>query len=245
MYSKTSSLTGVEAFSHQDPLSLIIKYGMLEQLYREKIVDGWIEEIICSPEEEEEANRQVDKHFQRRSYGLIAANLNRHITAKQLVDMALRPLKIQKLKEALFGGQVYNYFLEKKEELDEVVFSLIRVQNCDIAHELYFRLTDQEATFSELACQYSQGPEARTRGIVGPVSVGSLPADLFQLLKLCPPAKASAPIALGNFFVIVRLEQFLPARLDEALRQALLDEMFEIHIQQQLSIHDSVQAAHS
>jgi hypothetical protein len=51
------------------------------------------------------------------------------------------------------------------------------------------------------------------------------------------------PLSLGNWYMIVRLEKLLPAQLNEAMRQRLLQAQFEAWLQaqiQQLGDRDKV-----
>jgi hypothetical protein len=54
-------------------------------------------------------------------------------------------------------------------------------------------------------------------------------------LAMSQPGQVWTPIQLGSSYLILQLEQFFPARLDEAMRQFLLDELFENWIQTHLA----------
>jgi parvulin-like peptidyl-prolyl isomerase len=128
-----------------------------------------------------------------------------------------------------------SHFLKRKGQLDQVVYSLIRTKNKGIAEELYFRLEEQEQTFAELACEYSQGSEAQAGGIIGPVELGSIHPSLAQLLSISQPGQLWRPMPLGEWLLIVRLEKLIPVQLDELMRQRLLRELFEAWLQERLS----------
>jgi parvulin-like peptidyl-prolyl isomerase len=124
--------------------------------------------------------------------------------------------------------------LQWKSQLDRVIYSLIRVKDSGIAKELYFRLKANEQPFAELAQQYSQGLEAQAGGVIGPVPMNKPHAKLAQLLRACQPGQISPPTRIEDVWVIVRLEQFLPAQLDQSMRQRLLDELFTLWLKDQL-----------
>jgi len=77
----------------------------------------------------------------------------------QLVPIANRILKLQKIKQAGWGNKVYSYFLQRKYALDGVVYSIIQVHDPEIAQELFFRVRSGEHSFAELVFKYSQGVE--------------------------------------------------------------------------------------
>jgi parvulin-like peptidyl-prolyl isomerase len=111
---------------------------------------------------------------------------------------------------------------------------MIRTKDPGIAHELFFRLQEQEQSFAELAREYSQGPEAQSGGIVGPVELGNLHPNLARLLTVSQLGQLWDPKPLGEWHVIVRLEKRIPAQLNEFMRQRLLRELFETWLQEQL-----------
>jgi parvulin-like peptidyl-prolyl isomerase len=103
---------------------------------------------------------------------------------------------------------------------------MLRVTDIDIAEELYFRLRTQEATFAELASSYSQGMEAHTKGISGPIELGKIEPALANLLVTSSPGQVLPPIRISDWWVVVQLETILPVQLTEHLRQQLLQELF-------------------
>jgi parvulin-like peptidyl-prolyl isomerase len=106
------------------------------------------------------------------------------------------------------------------------MYSLLRVNNPAIARELHFRIQDGEESFAELARKYSQGPEAQTGGLLGPVPLSSPHPILAQMLSKSEPGQLLPLTRVENWIVIVRLEKIFPAQLDESMRQRLLNELF-------------------
>ncbi|HEY9663208.1 MAG TPA: peptidylprolyl isomerase, partial [Allocoleopsis sp.] len=123
----------------------------------------------------------------------------------------------------------------RKDKLDKVIYSLIRTRDVGIAQELYFRVLEEEQSFAELARTYSQGPEAQTDGLIGPVELSVPHPTLAQLLSLSQPGQICPPTRVGDWLVLVRLEKFIPAQMDEAMRRRLLDECFNNWLQDQLN----------
>ncbi len=113
-------------------------------------------------------------------------------------------------------------------------YSLIRTKDLGLANELYFRIEGGEQSFAEIAKQYSQGVEANTGGLLGPVPIRQPHPLISQILSVSKPGQLWPPRALAEWFVIVRLEQLIPAQLDETMRRRLIDEMFETWINEQI-----------
>lgn len=217
-------------------IPLLAGYQMLPQLLREIMIDQAIAPIACTPEEKVSAleqfyqknqlTTQTERHAWLEGYG---------ITPEHLEALATRELRVEKFKQATWGHRLESYFLNYKSKLDKVIYSLIRTQQPEVAQELYFRIQAGEQSFAELAREYSQGSEAQTGGVVGPVELCTPHPALAKMLSISQPGQLWPPTRLGEWFVIVRLEKFIPAPLDENMRQQLLQELFEAWLSDQMN----------
>jgi parvulin-like peptidyl-prolyl isomerase len=228
---------GNRTISAEEIMPRLTSYQMLPQLLRESIIDEAIAPISCTPEEIASAYQQFREQNQLTTESQRLAWLERYCLSQEHLQEALivRMLKIEKFKQATWGHRLESYFLKRKGQLDRVVYSLIRTKDRGIAEELYFRLQEREQTFAELACEYSQGPEAQAGGIIGPVELGTIHSSLAQLLSISQPGQLWHPMPLGEWLLIVRLEKLIPAQLDVLMRQRLLHELFEAWLQERLS----------
>jgi parvulin-like peptidyl-prolyl isomerase len=216
-------------------IPLLADYQMLPQLLREVIVDQVIASFTCTPEEKASACQQFYEKHQLTSEPERQAWLEEAgKTPEQLEALATRGQRIEKFKRATWGRRLESHFLSRKGKLDKVIYSLIRTKDMGLANELYFRIQEGEQSFSELAREYSQGSEAQTGGLMGPVELGKTDSILARGLNVSQPGQLWPPTRLGKWLVIVRLEKLIPARLDEGMRQRLLNELFEAWLQEQL-----------
>lgn len=227
---------GDRTVSSEEIIPLMATYKILPQLLCESIIDQAITEIDCTPEETQKAcqefyqNWNLSEDTQKQNW------LKRYsMSEEHLESLATRSLRIEKFKQKTWGDKLESYFLKRKGQLDRVVYSLLRVKDQGLANELYFRIQEGEQTFTELAFRYSEEPEAKTGGLIGPVELGTLHPNLAQLLRVSQPGELWAPLAFGESQVIVRLEKLIPAQLNEAICQRLLRENFEAWFQEQLS----------
>lgn len=219
---------GEQKINDEDLFLLLTQYQMLPQLAREIILDQAIAEIESTPEEATLARQKFYQQHQLSTEGQIQAWLEHHgMTTEQLEHLALRDIKLEKFKQETWGNQVESYFIKNKSRLDRVVYSLIRTQDAGIAQELFFRIQEQETSFADLAKQYSQGAEAQTGGLVGPVELSVPHPKIAQLLIASKPGQLCPPTRVGDWMVIVRLEKLLAAKLDEPTRQRLLNDLFQ------------------
>ena len=233
---KTVLQVGDRTISDEELIPLLAGYQLLTPLLRELIIDGAITASECTPEEIAIARKQFFEQNQITSEeAKIAWTAQRKITAEQLEALAVRGLKVEKFKQATWNNKLESYFLGRKSQLDRVIYSLVRTQDPGIIQELYFRIQEGEQPFAEIARQYSQGPEAETGGLIGPVELSTPHPAIAQMLRLTKPGQLCPPTRLGEWIVIVRLEKFIPAQLDGPMRQRLLNECFTNWLSEQVN----------
>lgn len=221
--------------SAEELIPFLVGNELLPQVLCEAIVDRAISEIRCTSEEIDRSCQGFYRYWRldsdekrenwRSRYGLTPARLE---------QLATRKLRIEKFKEKTWGRQIDSEFLERKRQLDRVIYSLIRTKDIGLAIELYFRILEGEQSFAELAPKYSEGAEADTHGIVGPIEFGDLNPPFAQFLYTCPPGQVQPPIGFGEWQLLVCLEKILPAQLDDAMRQRLLQAKFDAWLKEQL-----------
>lgn len=219
---------GNQKLGAEEVVDVIAKSPLLPQVLREIV----IEQAIAPLEYNSAYLPQVTQKLQQQKH------LQGH-TPEQLEAIAIRQLKLDKLKQTHWGHKVEAYFLSCREELNQVVFSLIQTKSAEVAQELYFRLLEGEKDFDELAPEYSQGPESRTGGKVGPIKLKNLHPSLAKTLLSSQVGQLSPIFRVDKSFVLVRLEKFIPAQLNDTLRQKLLDELFEKWVQETISQRSS------
>ncbi len=226
---------GEQAIAPEKLVSLLIGYKMLPQFFREVLIDRAISKVSCTPEEIAIAQEQFAKKHQLNTETTLQAWLEGYgMTTEQLVALAVRELLIEKFSCATWESKLESYFLTHKSSLDKVVYSLLRTTKQEVATELYFRIESGEQTFAELAREYSQGAEAQTGGLLGPIELTQPHPTLAKMLSISQIGQLWSPIQLGEWFVILRLEKFIPAVLNDVMRQQLLNSLFEGWVQEQV-----------
>jgi hypothetical protein len=222
--------------ANMEAISPLTKCYLLPQLWRETIIDQAIANVTYTDAEASLARENFYLQNQLISEADREAWAKRHgITQEQLAALAIRDLKIEKFKQANWQHKLEAYFLKRKGQLDRVIYSLLRTRDAGTALELYFRILEGEQTFADAAKQHSQGHEAQAGGLCGLCELGNLPPGLAQMLKTSQPGQLWSPMRMGEWMVIVRLEQIIPAQLDEAMRQRLLNELFEEWLHQEVA----------
>lgn len=135
--------------------------------------------------------------------------------------------KLEKLKAQIAEARLQEHFIERKLMLDRVVLSRIVVESKELAEELHTQITEG-ASFEQLAQEYSKTDERVANGMMGPVSRGTMPDVLRAAIDSTNPGELVGPMQVENYWAIFRVEQFLPATLeDNQLKQAMQNELFD------------------
>ncbi len=216
-----------QVYTAEDLVPLLTQYQILPKLAQEILTDKAIAEIKCSDEENTQIFNQFCQKNQLTSEEQVQEWLNKQgMNRDQLQNLITKKLRIDQYKQKMWADQVDAHFIKRKSQLDRVVYSLIRVEKPEVAQELFFRIKDDENTFSALAMEYSQGTEAQTGGLIGPVEINAPHPKIAQILATCQPGQLVPPTRVGEWIVIIRLENYLSAKLDNSMRQRMLDELF-------------------
>lgn len=148
-----------------------------------------------------------------------------------------RPEALRRFAEQRFGPGLEEQFLAARGGHDQIIYSLLRTRDPALARELWIRIEESETTFAEAAQAFGEGPEAARKGLIGPMPMGQLaPPQLAELLRRLQPGRVSAPLQLGEWTVLLRLEQLTPARFDATMRSSLLQESLNTFLDERVSL---------
>lgn len=216
-----------------ESLAALAHHGLLRPYLRQSLMADALAAEAISDEE----RRQALMVFAQQRRLANGEALERFRLANLLTPQALAlqvelPLRLRKHCERLYRPKAEARFLERKQQLDRVVYSLLRLQDEGLARELYFQLQDGEATFADLAAQYAEGPERATRGIVGPVPLTQAHPQLADRLRTAPVAELQEPLRIEQWWLLFRLESLTPASFDEPMALQMSQELFEQWLEQ-------------
>ena len=145
------------------------------------------------------------------------------------------PLRITSHCEKHFRPKAEAHFLTRKNQLDQVVYSLLRTKDPYLAQELYLRIDSGEANFADLAANFAEGPERETKGIVGPVPLTQAHPALAEKLRTSTPGVLQQPFKLTDWWLVLRLERYTPASFDERMAAQLSQELFNQWVNEEAS----------
>ena len=148
------------------------------------------------------------------------------LSKKILIDKISIPLRTISYAKTNFNNKINSYFLKKKDDLDQFTYSLIRVKSRDQRDEIFFRIQNEEESFSDLAFKYSEGFEKKMNGLVGPTTIGNAHPKIASLLKSSSEGDLHS-LRIDEWYIILRLESFHPAVLDNTMEQNMALEIYE------------------
>ena len=139
-----------------------------------------------------------------------------------------RPEALRRFSHQQFAPGLQDRFLASNGSRDLVIYSLLRVKDYGLAREIWIRLEEDEITFPEAARVFGEGPEADRQGVIGPIPIGALQPVLLQdVLRGLKAGELSPPVGLGEWQLLLRLEKLTPARLDDQVREQMLQESLD------------------
>ena len=229
-------MKALELFSNNS-IKLLHKNNLLKPLIRSEIVRNILSEINI----ENKIKEKIISEFRERLNISDSTNLNRWLEENKLdetnlEELALTNIRLKEYCKLNFEHQVSSRFLDRKNELDIVVYSLIRVQDFFLAREIFFRIQEKEAGFGDMAAKHSQGIENKTRGLIGPCPLGKAHPKLRELIQKSKIGKVNSPIQIDEYHIILRLEYFEPAKLDSFMKEKMSEELFNKWVDKETDI---------
>ena len=140
-------------------------------------------------------------------------------------------LRRQFIKDEWLRPQLNDYFYKRKRDLDQCVYSMLRLGEIGLAEELYLRLKNKESTIAELAFKHSLGPEKYTKGIVGPMPLSKTTEQIRALSTAENVGKLNKPLVIQNTIAIVVVEHIIESTLTPEVEEQLLEELLNIELQ--------------
>jgi parvulin-like peptidyl-prolyl isomerase len=220
-----------------DQLALLRRHNLLLPLLRQQL----IADAVADAPIDEDTHTNLMASFRKREQledpdDWAAYLRDRGASEADLAWQLELPFRMASHCSEHFQHKAEAHFLERKNQLDQVVYSLLRVKDRFLAQELYLRIAGQEANFADLAAQYAEGPEQRTNGIVGPVPLTQAHPALAERLRTSAPGTLMEPFSIAEWWLVVRLESYTPASFDESTAERMARELFEEWVNEETTL---------
>lgn len=213
------------------------RHGLGAALAKAWVLEELLEAISLPDPEEKALMRQFLERQGIKNDDAVPGWLEaRRISFDDLRAVATRSRRLELFRQQRWGDEAEVRFLERKLELDQVVYSLLRTTDQDLAEELHQRILEGEADFADLAPHHSHGPERHSRGQIGPVPLAAGHESLVSRLRVGTPGQLWPPFQAGKTWVVLRLDVHIPAKLTDETRARMLDELFQQWLQERVKL---------
>jgi len=201
---------------------------MLEGYLQRQLLEALCDQVVGPPVTSggEQASAALLAYARRQGFDSLDAldgwRQSRGLGLDQLERLVSFESRLQQATETLWAGEVSSLFLEQRAEFDQVVMSVVRIDDADLATELFFQLQEGELSFPELVETYAQGLDRTNRGIVGPIRVQQLNPLLARVVRRYRPGVLIPPLDVNGRVHLMRVESLQAAQLDGPLQDQLL-----------------------
>ena len=216
---------------------LIRQQGLSLAVAQAWVLDEVVSEIALPAAEEKQLIRNYVEQQKVSSDDELAEWLRRkRLSFEDLRYFATKGRRLQRWLQRRYGEEAELRFLERKLDLDRVVYSILQVGSQELAEELHQRLREEEADFPDLAKRFSEGSERKSRGQVGPTPLTASSAELVKRLRISQPGQLWPPFRQGELWCVMRFEQILPAQLDPRTRGLMMEELFQVWFKERVQL---------
>ncbi|MFZ9568058.1 MAG: peptidylprolyl isomerase [Vulcanococcus sp.] len=222
-----SLLTALKDASSVELISLLFRFELAEPFLRQLKERAVVFEHnnLSDPNKvaEDATKTYCSKHGLKSQEEQQQWCLQRGMSRADLISEAIHDWRRTELREQ-FCGNVESLYLRYKDNLDRVLYSLIRVDDAGLCRELFYAIEAGEISFGEAARLHSRGPEAKTQGIVGPVDLTTPHPEIAGRLRTAQAGQLIGPFEAAEWHTLLRLEYRFDSEYD-AHTQNFLEEM--------------------
>jgi parvulin-like peptidyl-prolyl isomerase len=214
---------------------LLAMHGLLMPLLKAQIIAAAVSDVSLSEEEKQKSLQGWAQRLGIKSEEELQTYLRQQLlTLESARAQAELPLRIDRHVMENFTHRAEKRFLERKAELDRVVYSLIRVKDNGLAQELYLRIAEGEATFADLAAAHSQGDEKARNGIVGPAPLNQSHPLITERLRSAQPKQLFPPFFINPWWIVLRLEDLQAAVFNDEMKLMMARDLFNEWVNEEL-----------
>tara|TARA_B100000886_G_scaffold301034_1_gene230369 strand:- start:917 stop:1657 length:741 start_codon:yes stop_codon:yes gene_type:complete len=206
---------------------LLRKNGLLNQFLK-----NFITNLICSKVDLKMNFDELNNEFCKKNNLMDEKDLAKFLSLKGINKEDHKKnlensekIKLIALQE--FSKNAETEFINSKIILDQYTYSLITLEDSDLAYELYLQIESEEAEFTTLARKYSSEGNTNKMGIIGPQSIGNVHPVLKEKLLNAKKGELLNPFQVDKWWVILRLEEKIEAKLDDFVRSKITLSLFD------------------
>ena len=222
-----SVLTALQDASSLELIALLFRFDLVEPFLRQLKERAVVFEHnnlsdpdqVAEPAMEEYCSKHGLNNKQERQQWCVQHGMSQaDLLSEAIHDWCRTELRGQS------SSNIESLYLRYKDNLDRVLYSLIRVDDAGLCRELFYAIEAGEISFGEAARLHSRGPEAKTQGIVGPVDLTTPHPEIAGRLRTAQAGQLIGPFEAAEWHTLLRLEYRFDSVYD-AHTQNFLEEM--------------------
>ena len=109
-----------------------------------------------------------------------------------------------------------------------------------MADELFLRINEKEASFNNLAIEYSEGPESKMGGFLPLSPLANIHPELARVIQISKSGDIWPPIKIDKWWIIFKMEELQTAKFEDKLISSLALELGENFLKQSLEKHQTL-----
>lgn len=191
--------------------------------------------IKVAPEEIQTESDHFRRQFRLEKASDTLAWLSKEQASAEDFEVGMRKQILRrKLAEHLFSKKAEEAFAKNQLEYDRAILYQVTFASEVLACELLYRIQDQEISFFEVAHQFDTDElRARRCGYEGEVSRWEMKPDLAAAAFGVTTGEIAGPVANDQGWHLLLIERILPAELNPALHQKLIEDLFKHWLEQE------------
>lgn len=234
-----------ETLSIDEMLQQLFNEGMdvnpvIEKLGKIFLIKKCLQEFrIQRPNDEQQLLNNFKKSMKLSNEEAFQKWLTRkELSSEKLIEQLVKREQIEHLKKTVITDEmVKEVFLKRKVERDQIMFSLIRINEKEEAQRVYEELQKEESDFATLAKKHSVGPEASRGGSVEPKNLLQINPGLRKVLSKLQEGEVSKPFTLDDKqYLIIKLVQVVQETLNLQGIHLLREKLFDDWLSRQLKL---------
>ena len=213
---------------------LLKNNDLLLPLIKKIVLNEALNQIVITGEERSELKNIFLKQKQLKNDDELKIWMDKNnIGEDKLLNQIQKPIQIARFCEKEFKHRTHSHFLQRKADLDQAVYSLIRVKDPFLAKEIYHRISDKEASFEDLVKEFSEGIEKDTRGVIGPIAINQSHPLVSKILRSAKPGEIFSPVFIDPWWILIRVESLIEPALDERMEETMSNELLELWLNEE------------
>lgn len=213
----------------------IYKRVLSQQIINETVKAKGI--IVTAEEIQAEADRQRRQRHLESSTATFSWLAEQLMTPEDWEAGISDRLLAAKLAESLFAHEIEKYFVEHQLEFGQVLLYQLAVPYLQLAQELFYQIEENEIGFYEAAHLYDLDEQRRLQfGYAGKLYQWSFNPEVAAVLLSASTGEVIGPVQSEQSYILLMIEEFIPAKLTPEIRQLILDRLFQNWLDHELAL---------